>query len=357
MSQTTFGTVGGLWLLCLIGTSGLADEPPQPEVTPPAKQVAAKQVAAKQVEAKQAEAKQAETDKKAQTEKKADAPAKQKNKVKAPAGYEDAPEARAVPAAAPRNVANAQIILDPVEVEDAEQLAAGFEKLLAANVNANVANLEKQYLPRFTPLLTAELSFIHRACDLNLEQRKKIKASADQCLRGAVRKYSMAQQGMLRRAGVQRLILDPTDLLHQALAKVLKETLQPEQQAAYDAEMAKREAYRQQVAIENVVAIIDERLVLTSDQRRALTESLEKHWQPAWVQSIEMLMNNTQNLPSIPEQFVVPILNETQKQVWQTTQKQSYSVFGGFGFGQQGGALDDFPLVEIAADAKRKNTE
>ena len=119
---------------------------------------------------------------------------------------------------------------------------------------------------------------------------------------------------------------DPTELLHEALAKVLGETLQAEQQTAYVSELAKRKAYRQHVAVDNVVAMIDERLVLATDQREKLTQSLVENWQPRWVQSIEMLINNNQYLPSIPDQFVVPALNESQRKVWRAAQKQNASL-------------------------------
>lgn len=269
--------------------------------------------------------------------KKSDEPKKKAKKAKAPVGYEDAPEAGDPPA--PRNA---------VAVE-------AMEAPLAIKVDANVANLEQQFLPRFMSLKTAELSFINRVCNLNLEQRKKIHTASDQCTKVAVRKWAMTQNGM--RGGNfgrgQQTMPDPTDLVHLAFANVLRETLQPEQQAAYDEEMKQRKAHRKRVAIENVVAIIDEHLVLEIDQRQKLAESLDKHWQPNWVQSIEMLINNNHHLPSIPDQFVTPALNETQRQVWRTAQKQNYMVFGGFAWGQQPGPVDDFPLVETEVDLEK----
>ncbi|HUG68253.1 MAG TPA: hypothetical protein VMM76_10910 [Pirellulaceae bacterium] len=281
--------------------------------------------------------------------KKSDEPKKKAKKAKAPAGYEDAPEAGDPPA--PRNA----VVVEALEAPVVEGMAAEFEQLLALKVDANVANLEQQFLPQFIPLKTAELSFINRVCNLNLEQRKKLHAASDRCVKVAVRKWAMTQNGMRRvnLARGQQTLSDPTDLLHLAFANVLQETLQPEQQAAYDAEMKKREAHRKRVAIENVVAIIDERLALEFDQRQKLAESLDKHWQPNWVQSIEMLINNNHHLPSIPDQFVTPALNETQRQVWRTAQKQNYMVFGGFAWGQQPGPVDDFPLVENEVDLEK----
>jgi len=327
----TVQIVSGLLMVCLACAFVLADEPPsKPEAAHQAKKAVAKQADAKRSDEKE-----------------------KKRKAKAPAGYEDAPEAGNPPPA--RNFAAAEIVVEAMEAGDVADVGEDLAQFLAGRVDANVLNLEKQLLPQFTPLMTAELSFINRACDLNLEQRKKIKAASDTCLKVAVRKYSMAQRGIMNgRVGRgQPTVLDPNELLHQTLAKVLQETLRPEQQTAYDAELVERKAYCKRVALENVVAIIDEHLVLTIDQRRQLTESLDKNWQPSWVQSLEMLLNNNRYLPSIPDQFVVSTLNETQKQVWRSTQKQNYMVFGRVHLRQQAGALDDFPLDEAQADVER----
>ncbi|MDA1055249.1 MAG: hypothetical protein O3C40_32920 [Planctomycetota bacterium] len=328
----TVRMVSGLLMVCLAYAFVLADEPPpQQEAAPAAKKAAAKRAEAKKDDAKE-----------------------KKRKAKAPAGYEDAPEAGDPPQA--RNVAAAEVVVEAMEVQEFEAVGENIAQFLAGGANAEVLQLEKQLLPQFTPLATAELSFIHRACDLNLEQRKKIKAASDTCVKVAARRYAMAQRGMMigRSGRSQPTVPDPAELLHQALAKVLEETLQEEQQTVYAAEMEKRRAFRKRVAIDNTVAAIDERLVLTIDQRQQLTETLDKNWQPSWVQSMEMQMNNNQYLPSIPDQFVVPVLSETQKQVWRAAQKHNYAVWSGLNWARQGAVLDDFPLVENEAVVERE---
>lgn len=320
---------------CLCGALVFADEPPK-DAAVETKQPAVKKATAKKKEADKGSEKKDEK--------------KEKKKVDAPSGYEDAPEADDAPPLRAAPVAGNAVA---VEAMDAADVDVDFDQILEANVDANVANIERQFMPQFTPLMTAELSFINRACDLNLEQRKKIKSVSDRCLKAACRKYAMTQNGMMRGGFAparQPTIPDPTDLVHRSLARILSETLQPEQKSAYDDEMEKRRAQRKQVSVENLVAIIDERLVLSADQRKQLLESLNKNWQPSWVQSMQMLMNNNQYLPSIPDRFVVSALNDAQKKVWRTIPKTSYMVWGGFGMGQQAGAVDDFPLVEAVAE-------
>ncbi len=326
----TVRIVIGLLVVCLAGAVVTSDEPQLKREAPPE---------AKKAEAKPAEAKKADEE-------------GEKKKAKAPAGYEDAPIAGN--RAQVRRVVAPAIAVEALDIEDVEAVGEDFARVLAAKVDGNVLNLAQQALPQFTRLMTAELSFINRTCDLNLEQRKKIKAASDTCLKAAVRHYAMGQRGMMVgwEGRAQPTLPDPNELVHQALAKVLKETLRPEQQSAYDSEIAKREAFRRRVAIDNIVAILDERLILTIEQRRQLTESLDKNWQPGWVQSIEMLMNSNQYLPSIPDQFVAPALNEEQRQVWRAARKRIIS-FGMSHWGEQAAVLDDFPLVEAEAVVER----
>lgn len=272
---------------------------------------------------------------------------KKKKEVKGADGYDDALEAGDPPE--PRAVVVAAEVMKQVEVD--------LEDVLGQKVDANVINLEKQFLPQFTALMTAELSFINRTCELSLPQRKKIKAASDKCLKAAVRKYAMTQNGMMRGGwgGRQQPTMpDPTNLLHKSLGNVLSNTLDGAQTKRYDEEMAQRNAVRKRVAVQNVVVIIDDHLVLTLDQRKELTALLDKNWQASWVQSIEMLLNNNQYLPSIPDRFVTPVLKETQKKVWRAAQKQNYMVWGGFAWGQQVAVVDDFLLEDVAAAVEAK---
>ena len=55
--------------------------------------------------------------------------------------------------------------------------------------------------------------------------------------------------------------------------------------------MEKRTASRKQVVIDNLVAKLDQDLVLTSEQREKLVEALSANWKDSWGQSLEMLMN------------------------------------------------------------------
>ena len=71
--------------------------------------------------------------------------------------------------------------------------------------------------------------------------------------------------------------------------------------------------------------------MLSAEQREKLSESLLKHWQDGWTQTVEMLQSNEQIIPNIPDPAITPFLNNKQKHVWQSAPKNGSFFFGGFG--------------------------
>lgn len=265
----------------------------------------------------------------------------------APQGYEQAPVTnKAAPAAqaqAPQGYEDAAMANEVAPtVQGQAEAAPASESLLDAladamteNADPNVANLERQFLPQFQPLFKAELAFVQRACGLNKEQREQIQKAGDECLKAAARKYAMAQNQLRNGRGVRIVggvptVPDPRGLVQQQMANMVKSKLRPEQAAQYRQECGKRAANRKHVATGNLVAELDEVLVLTAEQRDKLMESLSSNWQDAWAQSLEMLIHNNQYLPSIPDQHVVPFLSETQRTAWRNIPKQGHVIGGGF---------------------------
>ena len=265
-------------------------------------------------------------------------------KEEVPQGYEDAATADAETPA-----------MDAAAGEDAGSLIDVLVGALAEDADPNVANLERQLLPQFQPLLKAELAFVQRVCRLNKEQRDEITKASEQRLRVAVKEYAIAQNNRNQgRARVRAQVLpDPRKLVQQQLAKLAKQKLSAEQVEAYQQECDKRNAHRKRAAVLSLVAKLDEELVLSVEQRSKLIESLSSNWQDAWGQSMEMLINNNQYLPSIPDQHVTPVLNETQKTVWRGAQKHGHVHMGGFGLAPAMVMIDDGDLVEVMVEVEQ----
>ncbi len=252
----------------------------------------------------------------------------EKKKPEVPQGYENAKKADARVGVPPLRI-QVKAVVDLVEMID---------DFPAAAADVNVQVLEKQFLPRFKPLVTAEFAFVNRICHLNNTQRKQLIVGTDIVLKAAVRKYATVQNEMQRGRwrfanGRQPSSLDPSKLVAQGMAHLVERSLNPEQIEIYQQEISQREDYHKQVAVKGLVAMLDEELILNADQREKLVKTLSENWQEAWVQSLQLLINDNQFLPNIPSQHLAPILSKTQMKVWRGVQKNNQVFWGGFGPG------------------------
>jgi hypothetical protein len=191
----------------------------------------------------------------------------------------------------------------------------------------------QQFTQQFRPILRAELHLVRTACDLTEEQRKQVARKGEGILKDAATKYAESQQnmGQPRPAGQTVSVPDPRTLIQQGILAALKTHLSPEQLARYQEEVDERAANRKQLAVQNLVAKLDQDLVLSAEQRDRLGESLSSTWNDAWGQSLQMFMNIDQFFPNIPDKYVLPILNDTQKKVWRGIPKNQATFWGGFG--------------------------
>jgi len=201
-------------------------------------------------------------------------------------------------------------------------------------------------------LFRAEYYFIRNACDLNADQRKALARLGGSAVKAAARQFAEAELRVSRVEGYP----DPRKLMEDELAKAMSSLITPGQQARYKEEIEKRAASRKQVVIDNLVAKLDQDLVLSADQRTRLVESLSTNWKDAWGQSFEMLMRIDNFFPDIPDHVVVPMLTDHQKEVWGILPIRQNRSFGiSFGRGIAGGdPLDDPELAEAQKEAEAK---
>jgi hypothetical protein len=204
---------------------------------------------------------------------------------------------------------------------------------MAAEVEANVDNLMQQFLPQFRQLLKIELVLMNRICRPDKEQGKRLQQAGDKSLKEAAKSFAEAQkkmmQGQWRHDSVQP---DPRKIIREGLLKAAQQHLPPEQATRYQGELEKRKAHLKHVTIQNLVAKLDENLVLTAEQREKLTESLSRAWRDEWERMLGMFMNGNQYLPNVADGAVTAVLNETQKQLWRSAPKMEIANFGGFGW-------------------------
>lgn len=246
----------------------------------------------------------------------------------------------------------------PAAAIEIEALAAPFVEALADKLDLNVVDAQvQQWIPQFTeqyrPILATELNYIRQMCDLTPEQRPKIKAAGEASVKEAAKRMAQLQGRQMRGGGiaVNNTPPDPRRIIREALAKVLKETLTPEQMAKYTEEATKRTALRKRAAIVSVVALIDSTMCLTVEQRDKITESISTHWQDKWEQWLMMSAYGGQYFPMVPDEHVVKHLNAEQKSVWSGLQKVDFGFWGGDGQAQENdGWWGDEPAKAVAPE-------
>jgi hypothetical protein len=212
-------------------------------------------------------------------------------------------------------------------------------KVLARS--ANIENLVQQYMRQARPIVRAELIFVRKVCELDMERFRRINHDVEAEFQDLARKFVEAQQeGTERVVGkVQKgRLVDGLALLRAGLASVMKRDLTAEQYAHYRAEVEKRDAHRKQSAICFLVDAIDRDLFLTDTQRLKLIESISSHWEESWSLSLEYVLYGNAFYPLGIDAFVTPFLDATQKKIWQGTQR--IGRIGGIG-GVLGGFMND----------------
>jgi hypothetical protein len=191
----------------------------------------------------------------------------------------------------------------------------------------------QQWIQQFRPMLHLELQLVRTACKLTKEQRIAITRDGEQALKDTAKQYAEMQNKVrVLRFGAQAEPADPRKRIQEGLMKAVKAHLSPDQIARYQDEFEKRTAHRKQVAIRNLIVLLDQNLVLSAEQRDKISESLSLNWDDSWCQSLDIFLNGNPFCPDLPEKFVVPFLTETQKKAWHGTPKNQLGGWGGFGF-------------------------
>jgi hypothetical protein len=202
--------------------------------------------------------------------------------------------------------------------------------------------LIEQYRQQFRPALRAELHLVRAVCGLTDEQRKQLAHEGQGLLESTAKKFAEIQLRMMKGRGANPAI-DFREFLQQCVAALAKAHLSPEQSARYQAEVEARAENHKRVAVLNLVSKIDQDLILSAAQRDELCESLSSNWNNLWCQQLELLSYN-QFFPDIPEDFIVPILNNTQRDLWRGLRNNRQNI--SFGIGFMGGQIDN----ELFAD-------
>jgi len=236
------------------------------------------------------------------------------------------------------------------------------EAALEDQNDQNLRNIESQYRPQFEQLLYVELAFLRRVAKPDPQVFVEIAKTAKSGLHVPLREYArmasgqqaviMVQQGNVVNRGAAPDY--PRSAMQKLLMPLVETKLGPEKARLYRQECDKRTEARKRAVITNLVAVLDERLVLTAGQRDKLVEALMPKYESSWDYLCEIYSSNPQFTPSIPDPVIVPLLDENQKKVWNQASKPNfgvgYNVFRNSQFGDTTEIQEIAHLVEEVKD-------
>jgi hypothetical protein len=175
------------------------------------------------------------------------------------------------------------------------------------------------------PLLKVELSFVSRAADLNLEERRALIAASVKWFDEFVADFFEQQDQEERQMWLQgmqgvfigggRTASNPRESIERGVAQVVTSTLSKEKAAAYERECAKRASFYRDVTVANLVERFDEKLKFSAKQRGSITDSLTENLDRAQIPEVEALMTHTDALPDAAEMWIRPELSEPQRRM------------------------------------------
>jgi hypothetical protein len=206
---------------------------------------------------------------------------------------------------------------------------------------------------QFEPLMKTELSFANRVCQWTDAERIAAIAAAKSWQRDFAREFlkngGQRNRGMMLVAGnrvVQRAVQGTQP--EKSLADALRSEMTDEQRSAYDAERTKRDAFRADATIDNIVAKMDQKLELTPKQRRQIRDALREDWDEDWAPPLELFVQMGEYSPAFPDERVLAFLTNEQRGLWQRVQKiQIQGAFNGLNmFGNEVPPINDVNLDE-----------
>jgi hypothetical protein len=212
---------------------------------------------------------------------------------------------------------------------DALANAASKSEPARPKVDEQLAALIVELTTRLRLVLDAELRFARNVCKLSDEQIEQISNEAALPFEKAVHRlaevWRSERNGLWLARNKEFRNTDPRKAIQQILAAAIRTRLSDDLAARYAAEVASRDEDRKRAGVLALVAKLDGLLVLSSGQREQLGASLSSHFNEAWLDAAAP----ETDLPSLPDNLILPILTRTQREVWLGTVK--VEVWAGIG--------------------------
>jgi len=184
----------------------------------------------------------------------------------------------------------------------------------------NRSTLMKNWLTQMRPILRFEYQLMRTVCEPSIEERKPIAHAGELALREAVSAFVDRQLGQ-QSARVKTQTIDYRKIIQDGLLEAVRLNLTDEVYQRYRQELSIRAEDYRNGAVLRFVTKIDEKLLLTSDQRERIMAVLRQDWNDELNLNSAYLNIEYAYFPLIPEKDFLPVLSEVQKSVWNSLQK------------------------------------
>lgn len=208
-----------------------------------------------------------------------------------------------------------------------------------------------QFTPLLNKLLTAELHFVHKVCEVDGEQLAQLQKVGKAKMAVMAKTYEKQQN---RHQSSEWP--DAREALTDAFQEQVDALLPEEVATRYREEIAGRRQAKHEAARDMMTVLIDRKLSLTPEQYEQAGEVIDEKWDPRWSKNMQMFLYD-QYAP-LPEANVLrPVLSERQRTMWESRTNHGLISFGweqDLGLRTPWGDVGDLE-VDIPAAAEEKS--
>ena len=163
-------------------------------------------------------------------------------------------------------------------------------------------------------LMESELMFVRQVCELPPARRPAFRERADEIVDEVFKAVNR------QTASSDILTLKARNLIQKKFLVEI-EKISKEQAALYDAELQSRMAKVKEATILGLTALLDQELILTTQQRDTLHTTLSTKWKEEWEHWLLVANQGEENFPSFADKIVSRIITPAQKQIWKSIPK------------------------------------
>jgi len=191
----------------------------------------------------------------------------------------------------------------------------------------NFDQATRNMVRQLTPILRGELQVLTSSADPSPTQRREIAMEGGRMVKQVAGNLARAGNGAKQVRRVGTTTVDPRELIHVAVEDEAKAKLSPEQFTRFQKESEGKARDRREAVVINLVARMDQVLLLSGDQREKLCQALRSEWDERTYPSLETFQLYQQYFPMIPDYQTRPILSEDQRKIWQGLPKLNFGQF------------------------------